>query len=180
MKRLSLLILLSLITACDPWGFGFKKNPAFVLNEAFEAMLAGDPEAFNEVTGREALCLYGNDHGLDYLRRQLDVKHPDDVEIHPRLIENSSRYTKSPLFVGYWSYFHERYTVDILDKKTRKEMLKVVVECHYGTDGQKDEKFENLKVRKYKKKECRLIKLIPSRFEGLPMSPECLPLQVSL
>jgi hypothetical protein len=180
MNRLSFLFLLCLNVACDPWGFGFKKNPAYVLTEAFEAVLAGDPQAFNLVTGREALCLYGNDTGLDYLRRYMDVRNPDDVEIHPKLIENSSRYTKNPQFVGYWSYFHERYILDILDKKTKEELLKVVVECHYGMEGQKSEKYQNMKVKKYKKKECRLIKLMPSKFDSLPMNIDCMPLRVNL
>ncbi len=179
MKLFSFLILLGLIQACDPYGFGFKMNPAFVLSEAFKSVVALDHEAFIEVSGKEALCLYGNPEGISYLRDNLHID-KDNINIDPKLIANSSMYTKQPHFVGYWSYYQERYQVDISDKETKEELLKVVVECHYGFEGEKSTKYENLKIKKYKKKECRVIKLIPSKFPVLPMREECKPLKVDL
>ena len=179
MKLFGFLIILGLFQACDPYGFGFKMNPAYVLNEAFESVVALDHEAFLRVSGKEALCLYGNPEGISYLRSNLKIN-TTSIEIKPKLIENSSKYTKHPHFVGYWSYYQERYLIDILDKSSKKEMLKVMVECHYGFDGEKNENYQNLKSKKYKRKECRLIKVIPLDFQPLPIRTECIPLKVTL
>lgn len=179
MKRIGLFFVLGLLQACDPYGFGFKQNPAYVLNEAFESVLSLNHEAFIEVTGKEALCLYGNAEGITYLRDNLSID-PDKVEIKPKMVENSNKYTNTPLFVGYWSYYHENYLLDILDKKTKQELMKVLVECHYGFDGEKSDDYQELKLRKYKKKECRLIKLVPSQFAALPVSQDCELLRVTL
>lgn len=179
MKLMSFFLLLSTLIGCDPYGFGFKHNPAYVLNEAFEAVLAQDPDAFNAVSGKEALCLYGNVAGVTYLKNNLKID-VEKVEIKPKLIENSSHYTNLPQHVGYWSYYNERYQVDILDKNTKEEFFKVVVECHYGFEGEKSDKYKELKLRKYKKKECRVIKVIPFHFPSLKMTKECEPLKVNL
>lgn len=181
MKLISFFFLLSCVVACDPWGFGFKKNPAYVLNKAFEATMVEDPESFNQVSGREALCLYGNEKGLEYLKQNLDVKNPEDVEILPKLIVNSTKETRrNPVYVGFWSYYQERYNVDILDKQDKRELLKVIVECHYGMEGDKKPKYQDMRLKQFKKKECRVIKVIPFNFKPLPMTEECLPLQVNL
>lgn len=179
MKLFGTLVLLFLVQACDPYGFGFKQNPANVLNQAFNSVLSINPERFLEVSGKEALCIYGNNEGMTYLNNNLNLN-PDNIEIKPKLIENSSRYTKSPQFVGYWSYYNEKYEVDILDKTTNLDLLKVIVECHYGFEGQKNDAYQNLKLKKYKMKECKVIKLTPFHFEGLPLRPECAPLSVEL
>lgn len=180
MKLLGLLIILSLITACDPWGFDFKKNPAYVLNEAFQAVITLNPEAFREVTGREAFCLYGNMDGLSYLRQNLNVAKKEDVEINPKLIANSSRYHKSAVYKDFWTFYTERYTVDILEKSTKKEFLQVAVECDYGFDDKKEDRYANMKLKKYKRKDCRVIKIIPKDFSALPMREECVGLAVKL
>lgn len=180
MKLFSFLILLGLFQACDPYGFGFKKNPAYVLNEAFQAVLALDHEAFLEVSGKEALCLYGNADGVAYLRNNLKIN-DENVEIKPKLISNLSKRTDTPRWVGYWSYYHEMYQVDILDKTSKAELLRVAVECNYGFEGKKKPEYAKVtKTKKYKMKECRLIKVIPSKFSALPMREECNELRVDL
>lgn len=179
MKLFGFLIILGLFQACDPYGFGFKRNPAYVLKEAFDSVAALDHEAFLEVSGKEALCLYGNTEGVSYLRSNLKID-TKNIEIKPKLIENSSKYTKHPNFVGYWSYYQERYLIDIFNKETHNKMLQVMVECHYGFNGEINEKYQNLKVKKYKRKECLLIKIVPLNFASLPMRKECIPLKVSL
>lgn len=179
MKLLFLLITLSLIQACDPYGFGFKKNPAYIVNAAFESMLNLNTDAFVEVTGKEALCLYGNPDGLAYLKEHLNID-PNKLDLKPKLIEDSSRYTNNPHFVGYWSYYNEKYELDVSDKQSDQELLKVVVECHYGFDGDKSESYRNLKLSKYKKKECRMIKISPLHFEGIPVNQNCENLLVEL
>jgi len=180
MKLFGFLILLGLFQACDPYGFGFKKNPAFILNEAFQAVLDLDHEAFLDVSGKEALCLYGNAHGVAYLRTNLKID-PENIKIKPKLISNLSKPTATPRFVGYWSYFMEIYQVDILDKDTNAELLRVAVECNYGFEGEKKPEYAKItKMKKYKKKECRLIKVSPLQFAGLPMREECKTLKVEL
>ena len=179
MKLFGFLFMLGLIQACDPYGFGFEKNPASILNKAFESVQALDPEAFLEVSGKEALCLYGNSDGVDYLRSNLNVN-SENIEFKSKLLENSSRYTNIPRFVGYWSYYEETYLIDILDKASKEEIIKVLVECHFGFEGEKNEKYRNLKLKKYKMKECRVVKMIPFKFQALPMRAECLPLKIDL
>lgn len=179
MKLLGFVFILGLFQACDPYDFGFKMNPAFVLSEAFDAVVSLDHEAFLDVSGKEALCLYGNPEGISYLNSNLEINR-DKVEIKPKLIENTNKYTKHPHFVGFWSYYQERYLVDILNKESKEELLKVVVECHYGFEGEKNASYQNLKVKKYKKKECRVIKMIPFKFPAMEMREECVSLKVNL
>jgi len=179
-KLLCVVLIMGVLQSCDPYGFGFKNNPAFVINEAYQAVVALDHETFVDVSGKEALCLYGNVAGISYLRSNLRIN-AEEVEIKPKLIPNSNKHTATPQFVGYWSYYHERYQVDILDKASKNELLKVVVECNYGFEGSKKPEYAKpMKTKKYKIKECRLIKVVPSKFAALPMRPECIPLKVDL
>lgn len=55
MKSFGILLILITVAGCDPYGFGFKKNPAYVLDEAFKAITNQDTETFLEMTGKEAL-----------------------------------------------------------------------------------------------------------------------------
>ncbi len=171
------LLLMFLITACDPFGFGFKKNPAYVLNEAFISISNLDHESFLEVTGKEVLCVYGNPQGLTYLKNNLTINQ-ENIKINPNVLE--SRHSKSPKFVGYWSYYQERYQVDIEDKVSKALIMKAYVDCDYGTDQEKDDRFVNLSPEKYKKKECRLIKVKPSTFTPLPVPEKCDIMKVNL
>jgi hypothetical protein len=179
MKVLFLLVLTILLSSCDPYGFGFKKNPAYVLDRAFDSILALDYESFIKVSGKEALCLYGNLEGLGYLRDKISLK-PSQIDIKPKLVENASTYTNAPLYVGYWSYYNEKFHIDILDKNTKRDLIKVLVECHYGFEGEKSDSYKQLNLKKYRKKECRLIQIIPVEFSPLSMTSRCEMLKVSL
>lgn len=176
MKVLRLIVLLNLV-ACDPYGFGFKKNPAYVLDEAMKAISNLDDKSFLEVTGKEALCIYGNEIGISYLKSRITFD-PGNIKLVPTLL-NSLHFT-APAYVGYWSYYHERYQVDITDKRSSEKVFKVIVDCEYGTDSVKNERLINLKKTKYKKKECRLVKVIPQSFPALPLAERCKKLEVSL
>src|SRR3989344_5584815 len=136
------LIIMLLMTACDPFGFGFKKNPAYVLSEAFVAI------------------------------------NQENIKINPNVLE--SKHSKSPKFVGYWSYYQERYQIDIEDKVSKVLLMKAYVDCDYGTDQEKDDRFVNLSPEKYKKKECRLIKVKPTTFAPLPIPEKCDIMKVNL
>lgn len=177
MKRCALFLLLLSTVACDPYGFGFKKNPAYVLDEAFKAISNLDSETFIEMSGKEALCVYGNQNGIQYLKEKV-VLNPENVKLKPTMLE--TQHFTAPKFVGYWSYYHERYQIDINDKTNNELLLKAIIDCEYGTDGAKSAKLINLKPQKYKKKECRVIKVIPQKFPALPIPSKCDNLRVDL
>lgn len=177
MKFLTFVMLMVLTVACDPYDFGFKRNPAFILDQAFKAVAHLDVEDFNEVAGKEALCVYGNTEGLSLLRahthhsvKELDFKH--------NTLNNT--YRVNPKFVGFWSYLNERYLVDVSLKSTKEALIQIVIECDYGVEKNKHPKYVNLKREKYKKKECRMTKIVPKNFTALPLPLKCEILKVSL
>lgn len=177
MKFFSTLILLTLVAACDPYGFGFKKNPAYVLDEAFKAVMNQDEETFLEMTGKEAYCVYGNETGLNFLKDKIIIS-TDNIKLNLKEISNV-HYT-APKFVGYWSYYNSRYRVEVLDKGTNEVLLETLIDCDYGIEGQKNPKYINQKPSKYKKKECRAVKLLPKKFAPLEVSSKCTSFKIDL
>ncbi len=176
MKYQALFLLLLASSGCDPYRFGFKNNPAYVLDTAFKAITNLDKKSFLEVSGQEALCLYGNETGVAYLKSNFTLD-TSNVKLAPKFV--SSTYFRNPEYVGYWSYYSERYIVDVSELTSNRLVLQVVVDCNYGTDGEKDVRYLNLKPKKYKTKDCRLVKIIPKDFPGLDAS-QCGILQVEL
>lgn len=177
MKILGFLLLLASVTACDPYGFGYKKNPAFILDEAFKSIQNQDLESFLEVTAKEALCVYGNEKGLAYLKENIHLN-MENIKLNPKVLE--TRHYSTATFVGYWSYYHERYEIEIQDKNTKEIILETIVDCEYGTEGEKDDRLINRKPSKYKKKECRAVKLRPKKFNSLPIPSKCGLLKIEL
>jgi len=177
MKSFFILSILFLTAACDPYGFGFKKNPAYVLDEAFKSITNLDSESYLEETGKEALCIYGNDEGLHYLKINV-VLTQENVKLKPTVLKTV--HNSSPKYVGYWSYYSERYQIDIQDKVTEALLMKAFVDCEYGTDGEKNAKFVNLKPQKYRVKECRVVKVLPEIFKPLPLPAKCEKFKVDL
>lgn len=179
MKLLGLLFLLGLIQACDPYNFGFKKNPAYVLNEAFEAVREKNTERLLELSGMEALCVYGNEEGMNYLYNHLNIN-TKEIEIVPKLMANSVKWNKNPTHVGYWSYYTEVYDVNIIDRASHNQLLKVAIECNYGFEGNKKEEYKEVtKLTKFKKRECRIIKIVPTIFNAIPLNNKCQKLKVN-
>jgi hypothetical protein len=177
MKLFFFILALFSLASCDPYKFGFEKNPAYVLNEAFKAITNLDEETFIEVTGKEALCLYGNAQGISYLRDRILINQ-ESAKLEPKLL--SSKHLTSPKYVGYWSYYQERYSIKISDNIHNDVILEVIVDCDYGTAGVKDDKYLNLERKKYPKKECRAVKLLPQKFENLPLPQKCEMFKVEL
>ena len=177
MKYWVLILLIGLIQACDPYGFGFKKNPAFVLNEAFESILEEDLDRFLDVTGKEALCVYGSEEGLGFLKKKFSLK-PKHITLNPAVLD--SRYFNNPIFVDFWAYYSERFMVEVKNKKSEEALVNVIVDCHYGTDGEMNEKYLNLKPSKYKTKSCEIVKIISKSFELLPIDGDCKQLKINL
>ncbi len=164
MNNIKMALILLFIVACDPLGKGYRKNPAFVLDEAFRAITNLDKKSFREVTGKEALCLYGNDLGLEYLKQNLDFE-LQDIDVIRKITER--RHFSSPLYVGFWSYYQERYSVEIYHETTKDLIVRGIVDCDFGTEDQKNDRLLNQKPKKYKKKECRIVKIIPTSFPAL-------------
>lgn len=171
MKLVAILTFM-LVTAvgCDPYNFGFKRNPAFILAEAFKSILALNDEKFVEVSGKEALCVYANPEGMAYLRENLNF---DQRHLSFAPVKHGVKYTANPEFVGFWSYYSERYLVNIQDKRSGENYVNTVIDCHFGIDGQKNEAFINLPKNKYRRKECRLVKLTPLSFQPLKLPSKC-------
>ncbi len=176
-KLITNLLFLILLASCDPFNFGFKKNPAYILNETFIAIKNLDQQSFIEVTGKEVLCTYGNPEGLDYLKKHMEFE-ADDVKITP--VKISEAYASSPKFVGFWSYLQERYKVEVVDEKTLLPLLYAYMDCDYGTDLEKNEKLLNLPKEKYRKKECQLVKVEPVVFQPLPLPKACEIMKIKL
>lgn len=177
MKFFGFLLVLTSLVACDPYGFGFKKNPAYVLDEAFKAVTNLDVESFLEVTGKEALCVYGNEKGLNYLKDRMNLA-PQEVKLNPVVLSN--KHHPAPKFVGYWSYYSERYEIEVKDKVSGEVLLETIIDCEYGINGEKNDKYINMKPSKYKRKECLAIKLMPKKFAPMPVPAKCNTLKVEL
>ena len=69
--------------------------------------------------------------------------------------------------------------VGISHRTSGKKVLDVVVDCYYGSEGEKSERYLNLAPKKYRSKECRLTKVVPRSFESLDAS-KCGVLKVEL
>lgn len=176
MKFLNVFILLFLVS-CDPKGFGYKQNPAYVLDTAFKAIQNRDLESFLEVTGKEALCVYGSEEGMEYLKNNFDVP-LNNLKLSPKVLDTI--HYKNPVFVDFWSYYHERYQINITDKSNAAFRLKAIVDCEFGVTEGKSDKLVNQPAASYRVKECRLIKIVPEGFTALPVSERCAPLAVTL
>jgi phosphomannomutase len=178
MRRLAIMgIALLAAAGCDPYHFGFKNNPAFVLDMAYKSIQNLDLDSFLEVTAKEALCVYGNEEGLHYLKQNLTIS-PDQIKLKPTKL-NSLHYS-TPIYVDYWSYYHERYSIEILEKNTGKAVLKTIIDCEFGTSGSKNEKFIKKDPESYEMKECRVVKVFTQDFKDLPLPKKCGPYQVTL
>lgn len=178
MKILAFIALTLFVIACDPYGFGFKKNPAFVLSEALKAIQNMDDQSFLEVSGKEALCLYGNKEGIAYLHdkvttdsQNVQLKHKEVGEL---------RVLTSPEYVGFWSYLRQRYVVELKQKSDDSVLGSIVVDCNYGSEEKKESNEKIRDPKKFKKKECRITKIMPTTFQPLAMNNKCQNLIVNL
>ena len=175
MKGLFPLIILFLVAACDPHGFGYKNNPVAILEKIHESIERNDVQQFLDYTSREAMCVYGNEAGLKNLRENL----PEKTPIKTKATKLTATAFTSPKFVReYWSYYREDYEVDILHKKENTLLASVRVVCDFGLDGSRDDKLLFAAVAKYKRRECRVVKFTPVSFAPLPVASDCEVLKV--
>lgn len=176
MKTIALGFLALVVIACDPYGFGFKKNPAYVLEEALRAIQNRDHESFLELSGKEALCLYGNKEGINYLHQHVTVD-ASSVQLKHKEI-GELQVLSSPEYVGYWSYLRQRYGVEIQQKGDGAVLGTLVVDCNYGVQGEKKASYQRIRnPKKFQMKECRITKLTPTVFPPMEMTSRCQRLQ---
>ena len=179
MKILAIVSFTFFVIACDPYGFGFKKNPAYVLDQALKAIQNMDDESFLEISGKEALCLYGNKEGITYLHEKVraDVQ---NVQLKHKEVGPLQKLT-APEYVGFWSYLRQRYTVEIQQKSDKTVLGTLVVDCNYGAANEKKPSYARISdPKKFKVKECRIIKIVPATFQALPVGSACETLSVQL
>ncbi len=101
------------------------------------------------------------------------------LEVEGKPKKTRAQYHEIPLYENFWVYLTERYQVAFAEKG-KPTQISVVVDCFYGVEGKKDKKNQNQKPSKYKRRECRLIKLLPVSFPALPVPRNCDLLKVSL
>jgi vacuolar-type H+-ATPase catalytic subunit A/Vma1 len=51
----------------------------------------------------------------------------ENIKLNPKLIEK--KHYPVAVWVGYWSYYHERYMVEIQDKESKNVIAQTVVDC---------------------------------------------------
>jgi hypothetical protein len=176
-KFITIILFTLGLVACDPYGFGFKKNPAYILDAVFTDIKKQDVNGFLDVSGKEAFCIYGNSAGIDYLNRYVNFD-LENLVIEPKMLEK--KHLKAAAWAsGFWSYHNERYMVNINSKLTKKTLVQTIVDCDFGTL-LKDAKYLDPSIgsKKLKIKECKLVKIIPVAFEPLPLPVHCGNLQV--
>lgn len=175
--RINLLnfILVFTTLACLPNNYNFKENPIYILKEALDSLEKRDIEKFQKISGKEALCLYANDSGLQSLSDHFTYQE-EDLKVSHKLLE--STYNSPVKFVGYWSYKTERHLFTITEKTEDKDIMDVLIDCEFGNEGQKLKSEDQRNERKYKIKQCRLIKIIPHTFPSLVIPKMCENLRV--
>lgn len=176
--KMNLFIIFILTTvACVPESYNFKENPLYILKEALSALEKRDSERFLKVSGKEALCLYAHDTGIQRLSDNFPYTE-DDLKLEHKLL--STQLNESPKFVGYWSYKSERHIFTIFEKSGHTKLLDVLIDCEYGNEGEKLKVQDRKDERKYKIKQCRLVKIIPQTFKSIIMPKQCEALKVKL
>lgn len=165
-------ILLITVTGCLPDNYNFKENPVYILKEALDSLEKRDVQKFEKISGKEALCLYATDSGLQRIADNFSFAQ-DDLNLKHQLL--SEKLNEPPKFVGYWSYKTDRHLFQVFDKREQEKIMDVIIDCEFGNEG------ERLKeVKNYKIKQCRLTKISPVKFQGLSINKKCESLKVDL
>lgn len=175
--KINLLSLIFIFTtlACVPDNYDFKENPVFILKEALHSLEKRDSEQFLRISGKEALCLYANDTGLQLLSDNFPYAE-DDLSVEHKIL--SDEYNQPPKFVGHWSYMTVRHFFSITEKQSENPIMDVLIDCEFGNEGNKLKEKDQKNYKNYKIKQCRLIKIIPTAFTSLPVPKKCEGLRV--
>lgn len=169
-------IFIFLTMACLPENYNFKENPVYILKEALDSLQKRDIEKFARVSGKEALCLYGNDSNLQTIADNFSYSE-HDLKLDHKLI--STQFNEPVKFVGFWSYKTDRHLFEISDKQNQR-IMDVIIDCEFGNEGEKLKGEKQKDPKNYKIKQCRLIKITPVKFKGLAVTKKCESLKVNL
>lgn len=176
--RTNPLIILFLLTtlACLPESYNFKENPIYILKEALNALEKRDTEKFLRISGKEALCLYGSDAGIQRISDNFPYTEDDLKVKHQQVF---SQFNEPIKFVGHWSYKTERHAFVISEKRSKDKILEAIIDCEFGNEGEKLKVEERKDEKKYKIKQCRLVKIIPLTFKSFSLPRQCEALKVN-
>ena len=169
-------IFIFLTVACLPDNYNFKENPVYILKEALDSLQKRDAEKFVKISGKEALCLYGNDSSLQTIADNFSYAE-HDLKLEHKLI--SGQFNEPVKFVGFWSYKTDRHLFEISEKQGQR-IMDVIIDCEFGNEGEKLKAEQQKDPKYYKIKQCRLIKMNPIKFRGLAMTKKCESLKVTL
>lgn len=175
-KHLLSLIFVIFAVACLPDNYTFKENPIYILKEALNSLEKRDAEQFVRISGKEALCLYANDNGIQALSDNFPYTE-SDLSVKHQLLD--AQFNEPVKFVGYWSYRTERHLFNISEKASGKKVMNVLIDCDFGNEGEKLKSEDQRNDKKYTIKKCRLVKVIPETFSGLQMPSKCESLRVN-
>lgn len=172
-------LLLALLIVMSSSAFAGTDSPIEAARDAIKAVHNLDERSFSEISRLEARCLFGDpDDGSTEAIIALKERFPDlgAKSTFKSYNAGPDEHFENPKYLKFWSYLQQRYYVDI-STRDRKQNLRMIVDCHYGTDEEKDAKWIRQKSNKYPKKECKVVKVV-SKVVDLPKA--CLSLAVAL
>ena len=151
---LSLLLMLMLLGSCTyaTLTYGYYWNPLTVLTLADEALKIDDENGWTEVLSEKALCGYGTKEGMANVRSTF--KKVDESSMQEP-VKVSSTYLQSPGYVGYYTYYQEKYVSKGLDA-SGKLLLKVTILCNFGRT-ESSKKYLNAPLSQYSTRSCSII-----------------------
>jgi hypothetical protein len=172
-------LLLALFIVVSASAFAGTDSPIEAAKDAIKAVHNLDERSFSEISRLEARCLFGDpDDGSTDAIISLKERFPDLSAKSTFKSVNAApdEHFTNPKYLKFWSYLQQRFFVDI-STRDHKQNLRMVVDCHYGTEEDKDAKWVRQKAGKYPKKECKVVKVV-TKVVDLPTA--CLSLAVPL
>ncbi len=170
MNRFVLAALLLVLSSCMEREFGYKNNPAFILQRAHQALRADDAPAALQLLSKHALCHWGNHAGLEALKRALP-HNLRDVKPDIRLAEGKTLAT--PIFVGHWAYYKDVYAAQLVDDRSGTLIAELRIECHFGVSGARRDEDAKIPKLKMPEQHCKVAVLAARSFEEPKARKEC-------
>lgn len=154
MKVVLALLTLLLASSCEyaSLKYGYYWNPIKVLEEAHESLETNNLSQLTAVLTDKALCSYGSREGLNNLKGSLAKVDESSVQ-EPVLV--SEKYLSKPQYVGYYSYFQQKYVSRALDKYGHT-LFKVTILCNMGSPDF-SQKLVNAPFHQYETKSCSIV-----------------------
>ena len=154
MKKNLMCLLLLTFASCTyaTLKYGYYWNPVNILSIASDAIETNNEYDWSDVLANKALCVYGTKQGMANVRSTLEKV--DEASLQEP-VRTSSKYLKSPQYIGYYTYYQETYQSKALDKYG-KELLRVKILCNFGLS-ENSTKNINLPSIKYTVRSCSIV-----------------------